>query len=98
LGKIYSRDVAQIQKALEQLTLAKKTFEASHDEAKLGDCELALAEIEKQRGNNKAAKTYYENVIKLMEGALKQIAPGTQESRVLEMKRMQAEMKLKLLS
>ena len=91
LGKIYGRESTQIPKALEQLKLAKKNFESSQREEKLCDCELVLAEIEAQRGNSKEAKAHYEKALGLMENVLKQLAPGTQESRHLEMKKMHVE-------
>ncbi len=92
LGKVMRRDINRFEQAIEHLDHAYQKLAEAKDVRMAWECLFEKGEIERYRENYPAAKTFYQQALKLLDHALGQAVPGTAPFGELQQKRSQVEM------
>ncbi len=91
LGKIRRRDIKKLDLALKQFDLAAAQIEHSSNPDWGWEVEFERGEIERNQGNNAAARNHYNQALRHMDLYLGQVTPGRQERFLKDGKRNRVE-------
>jgi tetratricopeptide (TPR) repeat protein len=97
LGKIRRRNQEKLNEAVEQFTKAKESFERSRNLKGAWECEFERGEVERSRHNSQAARSHYEEALRILDRYLADLAPKVKERLMKEGKRDRIEMAIRWL-